>query len=148
MYLLQSAFRLIYLKTNVSALGNGDWKGVSFDNRTQFSKGSNVWDTTRSNFDHIIPGDTCVSCLQQYRHSTIKWMILPLEMLDVEIVCGNSHLVLKENNAKDSQASKFHAIMPALTCVSFIQHDSFLFLTMNVSPTWKGWQIWSIPLTS
>jgi hypothetical protein len=65
-----------------------------------------------------------------------------------KVFIGNWHLVTKETIVKEFQSSNFHAILPALTCISSVQCYRLLFLQMNVSPTWKLWHIGGVTLTS
>jgi hypothetical protein len=95
MCLLQSVFRLIFLKVNFSATWKG-WLIGSIPFTVELcSLESSDQDTAVSNFEHGILWDTCVSYLQQYRLHIITWMFLPLENAKCRKCSFKFTLVLK-----------------------------------------------------
>jgi hypothetical protein len=51
-----------------------------------------------------------------------------------KVFIGNSQLVTKEKIFQESQGSNFHAILPALTWVSSIQHNRLFNLQVKFHP--------------
>jgi hypothetical protein len=124
-------------------------RSYSFHQVTQFSKWYSVEDTQASNFDCILPRDTCITSIQQYSpiyckvndSPTWKYWQVGSILLKVKLRSQRGIFCYRLMLLTSKLCFKCSHMSPTISIQAF-------FLKMNVSATWKWWLIGSIPLTA
>jgi hypothetical protein len=131
----------------IPTLINLSWRRYSFQKLTQFSKRNNVLDAPASYMNVFLLRNTSVYSTQLKRPIWKKHRLSPLWKTYVaEVFLSKLTQFSQENNVIDPPASNTDGFLWRDICVSSNQLSRPIWNKETLSPPWKTYVAWSIPI--